>query len=41
VATLKLAMLTGWAPGPDQPQPLTPGTATHSLAEALTQPDQT
>jgi NADH dehydrogenase [ubiquinone] 1 alpha subcomplex assembly factor 5 len=36
VATLRLAMLTGWAPGPGQPQPLRPGSATHSLAEALT-----
>ncbi|HET9018478.1 MAG TPA: methyltransferase domain-containing protein [Acetobacteraceae bacterium] len=36
VATLRLAILTGWAPGPDQPQPLRPGSATHSLAEALT-----
>ena len=36
VATLRLAILTGWAPGPNQPQPLRPGSATHSLAEALT-----
>ena len=35
VATLKLAMLTGWAPGPGQPQPLRPGSATHRLADAL------
>jgi SAM-dependent methyltransferase len=41
VATLRLAMLTGWAPGPGQPQPLKPGSAQHSLAEALTRPDQT
>ncbi len=41
VATLKLAMLTGWAPGPGQPQPLRPGTAQRSLAQALTRPDQT
>jgi NADH dehydrogenase [ubiquinone] 1 alpha subcomplex assembly factor 5 len=41
VATLRLAMLTGWAPGPGQPLPLKPGSATHSLAEALTRPDQT
>jgi NADH dehydrogenase [ubiquinone] 1 alpha subcomplex assembly factor 5 len=35
VATLRLAILTGWAPGPGQPQPLRPGSATRSLAEAL------
>ncbi len=40
-ATLRLAMLTGWAPGPGQPKPLKPGSATASLAEALTKPDQT
>ena len=40
-ATLRLAMLTGWAPGPGQPKPLRPGSATASLAEALTKPDQT
>jgi len=40
-ATLRLAMLTGWAPGPGQPQPLKPGSATHSLAEALAKPNQT
>ncbi len=33
--TLRLAMLTGWAPGPGQPQPLRPGSAQTSLAEAL------
>ncbi len=35
VATLRLGILTGWAPGPGQPQPLKPGSATHSLADAL------
>jgi SAM-dependent methyltransferase len=35
VATLRLAILTGWAPGPGQPAPLRPGSATRSLAEAL------
>lgn len=40
VATLRLAMLTGWAPGPGQQQPLKPGSATRSLAEALARPDQ-
>jgi len=35
-ATLRLAIMTGWAPGPGQPQPLKPGSAEHSLAEALT-----
>ncbi len=34
-ATLRLAILTGWAPGPGQPQKLRPGSATHSLADAL------
>jgi NADH dehydrogenase [ubiquinone] 1 alpha subcomplex assembly factor 5 len=35
VATLRLAILTAWAPGPNQPKPLPRGSATHSLAEAL------
>jgi NADH dehydrogenase [ubiquinone] 1 alpha subcomplex assembly factor 5 len=34
-ATLRLAMLTGWAPAPGQPQPLKPGSATVSLADIL------
>ena len=34
-ATLRLAMLTGWAPAPGQPQPLKPGSATVSLADVL------
>ncbi len=34
-ATLRLAMLTGWAPAPSQPQPLKRGSATTSLADAL------
>jgi NADH dehydrogenase [ubiquinone] 1 alpha subcomplex assembly factor 5 len=33
--TLRLAMLTGWAPGPGQPQPLQRGSARTSLADAL------
>jgi SAM-dependent methyltransferase len=32
---LKLAMLTGWAPGPDQPQPKPRGSAAVRLADAL------
>lgn len=32
---LRLAMMTGWAPGPDQPKPLRPGSARASLADAL------
>jgi len=36
ITTLRIAILTGWAPGPGQPQPLRPGSATHSLAGALT-----
>ncbi|HEY2134069.1 MAG TPA: methyltransferase domain-containing protein [Acetobacteraceae bacterium] len=35
VVTLRLAMMTGWAPAPSQPQPLRPGSAKASLAEAL------
>ena len=34
-ATFEIVFLTGWAPGPDQPQPLRPGSATARLAEAL------
>jgi NADH dehydrogenase [ubiquinone] 1 alpha subcomplex assembly factor 5 len=33
--TLRLAIMTGWAPAPSQPQPLRPGSAKTSLAEAL------
>lgn len=33
--TLDLIWLTGWAPGPGQPQPLRPGSAEARLAEAL------
>ena len=35
VATLRLAMMTGWAPAPDQPQPARRGSGTTSLADAL------
>ncbi|WP_338549581.1 methyltransferase domain-containing protein [Roseovarius phycicola] len=34
-ATFELVVLTGWAPGPGQPQALRPGTATSRLADAL------
>jgi SAM-dependent methyltransferase len=34
-ATLRLAMLTGWAPAPSQPQPLRRGSATTRLEDAL------
>lgn len=34
-ATLELVTLTGWAPGPDQPKPLRPGSAAQRLADAL------
>ena len=34
-ATLRVAMLTGWAPAASQPQPLRPGSAKISLADAL------
>ncbi len=33
--TLRLAMLTGWAPGPDQPKPAARGSGSASLADAL------
>lgn len=34
-ATFELVFLTGWAPDPSQQQPLRPGSAQQSLAEAL------
>lgn len=34
-ATFDIVWLTGWAPADSQQQPLRPGSATHSLAEAL------
>ncbi|MCR8724441.1 methyltransferase domain-containing protein [Frigidibacter sp. ROC022] len=34
-ATFELVFLTGWAPAPDQPKPLRPGSATTRLADAL------
>lgn len=34
-ATFEIVFLTGWAPGPDQPEPLRPGSAKARLAEAL------
>lgn len=37
-ARFDLVFLTGWAPSDDQPRPLRPGSATHSLAEALGRP---
>lgn len=37
--TLRLAMLTGWAPAASQPQPLRPGSAQVSLADALRDPE--
>jgi SAM-dependent methyltransferase len=36
VATFEILTLTGWAPHPDQPKALRPGSAKASLAEALT-----
>ncbi len=35
LATLRLASMTAWAPGPQQPQPLKPGTGRISLSDAL------
>ena len=34
-ATFEIITMTGWAPHPDQPRPLRPGSATHRLADAL------
>lgn len=34
-ATFDVTYLTGWAPGPDQPQPKRPGSANTRLADAL------
>jgi hypothetical protein len=34
-ATFEIVCLAGWAPGPDQPRPLRPGTATTRLADHL------
>jgi len=34
-ATFQFIYLTGWAPGPNQPKPLRPGSAKASLADAL------
>jgi hypothetical protein len=34
-ATFEIVMLTGWAPGPDQPEPKRPGSAKARLADAL------
>lgn len=34
-ATFDMVFLTGWAPSPDQPQPLRPGSATTRLADVL------
>ena len=33
--TVELLTMTGWAPHPSQPQPLRPGSATHSLIQIL------
>ncbi len=35
VTTLRLAMMTGWAPGPHQPRPAARGSGTTSLSDAL------
>lgn len=40
VATFEIVTLTGWAPHPDQPKPLRPGSATTRLADALGVPEQ-
>ncbi len=33
--TLRMAMMTGWSPSPDQPKPLQPGQFTVKLADAI------
>lgn len=38
-AVFELVMLSGWAPHPDQPLPLRPGSAAMRLADALKPPD--
>jgi NADH dehydrogenase [ubiquinone] 1 alpha subcomplex assembly factor 5 len=35
VATLRLAMMTGWAPGPTQPKPAARGSGVVNLRDAL------
>lgn len=39
-ATVELVHLSGWAPSPDQPKPLRPGTAMTRLADALNVPER-
>ena len=39
-ATFEVVFLTGWAPGPDQPKPLRPGSAKTRLADALGVPER-
>jgi SAM-dependent methyltransferase len=39
-ATFEVVVLTGWAPAPDQPQPLRPGSARMRLADALGVPER-
>jgi hypothetical protein len=39
-ATFDIVSLTGWAPHPDQQQPLRPGSAKMRLADALGVPEQ-
>jgi SAM-dependent methyltransferase len=39
-ASFDVIFLTGWSPGPDQPQPLRPGSAKARLADALGVPER-
>ena len=39
-ASFEVIFLTGWAPAPDQPQPLRPGSAKARLADALGVPER-
>jgi hypothetical protein len=38
-ATFEIVTLTGWSPGPDQPEPKRPGSATARLSDALGVPE--
>lgn len=38
-ATFEIVFLSGWSPGPNQPQPLRPGSARARLADALSVPE--
>ena len=39
-ATFQIIWLSGWTPSPDQPKALRPGSAKHSLADAIRHPEK-